>query len=109
MSIWTAVAGIIYVDDWSELDGSPKPDLVSAVRKGLPTGSEEGLTIAVNERDSRYKAISIFGSVRDMDAHDMHYFTEWWNSLDLGDHVRILMASIRLTCEDMDITLRERD
>ena len=108
MSVWTEVAGIIYVDDWSDLDGSEKPDLIDAVRKGLPVSSEDGLTIAVNERDDRYKAISIFGAVRDMDASDFHLFTDWWNNLRLGDHVRILMASIRLTCEEMDITLRER-
>lgn len=108
MSIWTEVAGIIYVDDWTVLDGSPKVDLHAAVRKGLPTGSEDGLTIAIAERDDRYKAITIFGAVRDMDAHDLHYFTEWWNNLNLGNNVRILMASIRLTCEEMDITLRER-
>ena len=108
MSVWTEVAGIIYIDDWSISDGSPKVDLHALVRKGLPTGSEDGLTVAVNERDDRYKAISIFGAVRDMNASDFHKFTDWWNHLYLGDHVRILMASIRLTCEDLDVTLRER-
>ena len=109
MSVWTEVAGIIYIDDWSGMDGSPKIDLHALVRKGLPTGSEDGLTIAVNERDDRYKAISIFGAVRDVNASDFHKFTDWWNHLYLGDHVRILMASIRLTCEGLDVTLTERN
>ena len=109
MSFWTEVVGIIYIDDWSGIDGSPKVDLVKAVRKGLPVGSEGELAVAVNESDNEYKAISIFGAVRDMEAYKFHEFTDWWNNLQLGDHVRILMASIRLTCEGLDVTLKERE
>ncbi len=109
MSVWTEVAGIIYIDDWSGMDGSPETDLIQAVRKGLPIGSEGGLTVAVNEGDNGYKAISIFGAVRDMEAYKFHEFTDWWNNLYLGNHVRILMASIRLTCEGLDVTLQERN
>ena len=109
MSVWTEVAGIIYIDDWSGMDGSPKVDLIQTVRKGLPVGSEGELTVAVNEGDDRYKAISIFGAIRDMKVQNFYEFTNWWNNLQLGDHVRILMASIRLTCENLDVTLTERN
>lgn len=108
MSIWTQVAGIIYVDDLSGCNGTKQVDFIDIVRKDLPVGSEGGLTVDVVKTDEEYKSIVVFGSLRGVEASDFQKFIDWWNNIRFGEDVMVLMATIRISCENCDVTLKEQ-
>lgn len=116
MSYWTHVSGIIYVEDWSCFDNAESIDLKKAVCKNLPSGTEEGLTVEINIRPTnddfpeRFKAISIFGSLRDFYNKDCDKLKLWWNNLkkEFGDHIEIRQAIMIIEPDDgNEIILKE--
>ena len=117
MSYWTHVSGIIYVEDWSCLDNTAFVNLKEAVCKGLPSGTEDGLTVEVISRPSiddeypnRYKAISIFGELRDFYSKDCDKLKSWWNNLkqEFGEHVVVRQAIMIIEPDDgSEIILKE--
>lgn len=117
MSYWTHVSGIIYVEDWSCLDNTASANLKEVACKGLPSGTEDGLTVEVITRSSiddeypnRYKAISIFGELRDFYSKDCDKLKSWWNNLkqEFGKHVEVRQAIMIVEPDDgSEIILKE--
>lgn len=117
MSYWTHVSGIIYVEDWSCLDNTASVNLKEVACKGLPSGTEDGLTVEVITRSSiddeypnRYKAISIFGELRDFYSKDCDKLKSWWNNLkqEFGKHVEVRQAIMIIEPDDgSEIILKE--
>lgn len=119
MSIWTHVAGVIRVDDYSVVLGEKSSSLRDTfirntwhhpnINGNMPTGSEGSLDVEIIERPEQdgmeyMKTVTIFGDLRDFGKDDLDIIKNWWKDLAkrLAPSCGIRQAILEVNPEDSD-------
>lgn len=117
MSVWTHVAGVIRIDDYSLMIMNKKTDFSKIFIRNtwtypnkegnLPEGSEGSLDVEFIDRmepdsSSYIRTVCFFGDLRDVGAEDCNKIQKWWEDIPelLGEKYSIRQAVLEIKPEN---------